>query len=119
MTSIRQENWERPHCFSLLASQQCHPDAGELLEQRAEAGPHLMLDIDCVSPAPQPGAATPLSEIQLQTLFGTTQPTKAMIQSAEQDGRLNDLCKRWQAVYLTVYEEGQPVEYVFIGVSGD
>jgi len=104
-----------------LKSKDAAPPAtiDELLEQCAEAGTHSILDIDGVSPAPQPGAATPLSETQLQTLFGTTQPTKAMIQSAEQDGKLYDLCDRWQAVYLTVYEEGQPVEYVFAGVSGD
>lgn len=91
----------------------------EALEQSAEAGTHSILDIHCISPTPQPGAATLLSETQLQTLFGTTQPTKEMIQSAEQDGKLNNLCDRWQAVYLTVYEEGKPVEYVFVGVSGD
>ncbi|WP_339734746.1 hypothetical protein [uncultured Gimesia sp.] len=91
----------------------------ELLEQCAEAGTHSILDIEGVSPAPELGAATPLSESQLQTLFGTTEPTKTMIQTAEQDGRLHALCDRWQAVYLTVYEDGQPVEYVFAGVSGD
>lgn len=91
----------------------------ELLEQCAEAGTHSILDIDGVSPAPELGAATPLSETQLQTLFGTTQPTKAMIQSAKEDGRLHALCNRWQAVFLTVYEDGQPAEYVFAGVSGD
>lgn len=90
----------------------------EALEQSAEAGTHSILDIHCLSLTPQLGAATPLSEPQLQTLFGNTQPNKAMIQSAEQDGTLSDLCDRWQAVYLTVYEEGKPVEYAFAGVSG-
>lgn len=91
----------------------------EALEQSAEAGTHSILDIHCLSPTPQPGAAIPLSEPQLQTLFGNTQPNKEMIQSAEKNGRLIDLCDRWQAVYMTVYEEGQPVKYVFAGVSGD
>ena len=28
--------------------------------------------------------------------------------------------RRWEAVYLTVYDEvGQPLEYMFIGASGD
>lgn len=91
----------------------------EALEQSAEAGTHSILDIHCLSSTPQPGAATPLSEPQLQTLFVTMRPNKEMIQSAEKNGRLIDLCDRWQAVYLTVYEEGQPVEYAFAGVSGD
>ncbi|QDT89202.1 hypothetical protein Pan161_08290 [Gimesia algae] len=91
----------------------------ELLAQCAAAGTHSILDIQHISPTPQSGAATSLSDEQLQTLFGTTQPTRAMIQSAEQSGKLHELCERWHAVYLTVYEEGEPVEYVFVGVSGD
>lgn len=91
----------------------------ELLAQCAEAGTHSILDIQHISPTPQSGAATPLSDDQLQTLFGTTQPTRAMLQSAEQSGKLHELCTRWHAVYLTVFEEDEPVEYVFAGVSGD
>lgn len=91
----------------------------ELIAQCAEAGTHSILDIQQISPTPQPGAATAFSDDQLQTLFGTTQPTRAMIQAAEQTGKLHDHCERWHAVYLTVYEEGQPVEYVFVGKSGD
>ncbi len=91
----------------------------ELLAQCAEAGTHSILDIQQISPTPQSGAATALSDDQLQTLFGTTQPTRDMIQSAEQSGKLHAHCERWRAVFLTVYEAGQPVEYVFVGVSGD
>lgn len=91
----------------------------ELLAQCAAAGTHSILDIQHISPTPQWGAATPLSDEQLQTLFGTTRPTRAMIQSAEQSGKLHELCTRWHAVYLTVFEEGEPVEYAFAGVSGD
>lgn len=91
----------------------------ELLEQCAEAGTHSLLDIDHLSPTPEPGAATPLSEADLQTLFGTTTPTKAAVETAVTAGTLHDHCARWQAVYCAVYAEGTPVEYVFVGVSGD
>ncbi|MCA9007657.1 MAG: hypothetical protein KDA70_20470 [Planctomycetaceae bacterium] len=89
------------------------------LELSAEVGTHSILDIHHVSPTPQPGAATPLSEDQLQTLFGTIQPTRAMIESADQSGLLHEYCEHWHAVYLTIYEAGQPMEYVFVGKSGD
>ncbi|QDT26908.1 hypothetical protein Enr10x_22200 [Gimesia panareensis] len=91
----------------------------ELLEQCAEAGTHSLLDIDHLSPTPEPGAATPLSEEDLQTLFGTTTPTKSQVEAVVAEGKLHERCARWQAVYFAVYEEGEPVELVFVGVSGD
>ncbi|WP_298859587.1 hypothetical protein [uncultured Gimesia sp.] len=91
----------------------------EALEISEEAGTHSILDIHCISPTPEPGAATPLSESQSKDLFGTTKPTLKMCQSADTEEKLTDLCDRWQAVFFPVYEDGKAVQYMFAGVSGD
>jgi hypothetical protein len=51
------------------------------------------------------------------TVFGTARPTREQVEG-RWDGVTAGL-ERWQAYYVTVYKDGEPAEYAFIGCSGD
>src|SRR5262245_24408653 len=88
----------------------------ELLEQAAESGTHSILDIEQVARRPGFGVAAPLSLADIQRTFGSDQPTHEHVEEGW-DGVAEGL-DRWEARFLVVYREGQPVEYAFIGCSG-
>ena len=89
----------------------------ELLEWSAEEGTHSILDIERIAKRREFGAAVPLSAARMRRLFGTTEPTHAQAERAAE--QLQDELDRWQAWCVTVYRDGTPHEYAFIGVSGD
>ncbi len=89
----------------------------ELIEQCAESGTHSLLDIDRIATTPEPSAASPLSSERLKELFDTDQPTRPMVEDVERSGLMT--CRRGQAHYLVVYEEGKPSEVYFWGSTGD
>jgi hypothetical protein len=89
----------------------------ELLEWAAECGTHSVLDIEHVGPRPGFAVASPMTAASLRGVFGTTQPTHAQVEEHWAD--VAERLGRWQARYLTVYLDGQPHEYGFIGCSGD
>jgi hypothetical protein len=63
------------------------------------------------------GTVSPLSEQQLQVLFGTTTPTHTMIEDQHTD--LSEFRERNEGLYIVVYENEQPHEVFFAGFSGD
>jgi hypothetical protein len=80
------------------------------------------LDVDRISAAPDFGALTPLTQQQLIAFFGTTRPTRAMVerwQKRIQPLTEPNLYERWQGIYLTVYKDGAPDELYIEGASGD
>jgi len=91
------------------------------LQDAAENGTHSILDIDHTADIPEFGCATRLLKQRLLKCFGTTTPSaqqvtdaRALLEEVTEDVR------RWEAVYLTEYDEtGKPLEYMFIGASGD
>jgi hypothetical protein len=89
----------------------------EALELAGEDGTHSILDITHTAPQHEFAAAVPLSEAQLQRALGTTQPTHEQVQAA--GSHLLERLDRWDAVYLPVYLDGKPVEWAFLGCSGD
>jgi hypothetical protein len=52
----------------------------------------------------------------LQDLYGTTQPTRAMVE--ENLDFLEDV-ERGQGVFILLYDQGQPTEIFFAGYSFD
>ena len=88
----------------------------EALENMEADGTCSILDIVGISDEPEFCAACPLPDEQLKALFGTTQPTKAMVE-ANQD--FYEDIDRGQAIYIVVYENGKPAEYFFAGYSFD
>lgn len=94
----------------------------ELLAMARENGTHSILDITHTSDIPEFGAATLLSKRAHLECFGTLTPTRAQVDAAltARDGELGDRIRRWQAVYFIAHDEdGTPVDYVFLGASGD
>jgi len=94
----------------------------ELLSMTGENGTHSILDITHTADIPEFGAAAPLSKYRHLKFFGTTTPTHAQVDAAstEPGEALDDGVRRWEAVYFVVHDElGTPVDYVFVGASGD
>ena len=79
-------------------------------------GTRSILDLDHVSDEPEYFAVTPLSEQVLQQLYGTTQPTRSMV---EKDMDFLDDIERGQGVSIVLYKDGQPDEIFFAGYSFD
>jgi hypothetical protein len=89
----------------------------ELLEVAAENGTHSILDIWRIGRRRDWATASPLSDAALRRVFHTTQPTRSEVETHWSD--LAEPLGRWRAVYFTVYRDGKPDEYAFIGCSGD
>jgi hypothetical protein len=94
----------------------------ELLVMTGENGTHSILDITHTADIPEFGAAIPLSKHRYMKFFGTMTPTRAHVDAAlaEPGEGPGEGVRRWEAVYFIVHDEaGTPVDYVFLGASGD
>ena len=89
----------------------------ELLERSEDTGTHSILDITDIAPRRRLGAAAPLGERIIEKTFGTSRPTHDQVEAQWPD--VAEALKRDYACYLIVFRDGEPDEYVFIGVSGD
>jgi hypothetical protein len=88
----------------------------EALENMEADGTASILDILQVSESPEFCSVCPLSDAQLQTLFGTAQPTHQMVES---NMDFYEDIERGQGIYMIVYKDGKPDEYFFAGYSFD
>lgn len=88
----------------------------EALEMMDAEGTGSILDISRVSEQPDFFCAAPLSEGELQTCFGTSQPTLADIHGSD---AFWDGIERGHARYVIVYEDDQPKNIFFAGYSFD
>ena len=96
----------------------------ELFEWNEESGTHSIIDmIGGVSIDPAFGTVSPLTNEQLRAAFGTGQPTHAQIEQWAQVIRghapISDLRRRWEGLYIVIYEDDTPAELYFAGFSGD
>jgi hypothetical protein len=89
----------------------------ELLEMVAEDGTHSVLDIEQTGSSRTFGVAAPMPARRIGHFFGTEQPTHDAVE--QNWGDAAEELERWQAYYVTVYRDGKPHEYAFIGCSGD
>jgi hypothetical protein len=89
----------------------------ELLEMVAEDGTHSVLDIEHTGPRPGFGVATRMPSRRIAEVFDTHEPTHDQVE--EHWSEVAEGLDRWEAYYLTVYHDGTPHEYAFIGCSGD
>jgi len=93
-----------------------HESIEEALEEADADGTRSILDIQDVSDVPDFCAAAPLDADVLQELYGTAQPTRAMVEPHLEF--LEDL-ERGHAVYVILYQDGAPHEILFAGYSFD
>jgi hypothetical protein len=89
----------------------------ELLEMVAEDGTHSILDIERTGQRREFGVALRMPARRVAELFDTNEPTHDQVEENWTD--VAEGLERWEAYYLTVYRDGKPHEYVFIGCSGD
>jgi hypothetical protein len=93
-----------------------HASIEEAFEDADADGTRSILDLDHIAEEPEFGAVTPLGEEALGQLYGTTRPTRAMIE-ANMD--FFEEIDRGQGVYLVAYRGGAPDEILFAGYSFD
>jgi hypothetical protein len=89
----------------------------EALEMADEDGTASILDIMTVSDEPELCTASPFSKQELEEVYGTDQPTVAMLEDNFDD--LWEEIERGMARYVIAYEEAKPSKIFFAGYSFD
>ena len=79
-------------------------------------GTRSILDISQIGDTPDFCVAAPPNEEELASLFGTTQPTRAQ---ALNSIPLKEMIERGHCRHLTLFENGIPKEWFFVGYSFD
>ncbi len=92
-----------------------HRTIREALRAAGADGTRSILDLERVSEEPRLGAVSPLPEEALVALYGTTRPTREMVEQ----GADSEYIERGQGIYILVYRDGQPDEIFFAGYSYD
>jgi hypothetical protein len=93
-----------------------HSSIEEAMEEAGEEGTRSILDLDHVSDAAEFLAVSPLPDDVLQSLFGTSQPSREMV---EQNMEFFEDIERGQGIYIVLYRNGGPDEVLFAGYSVD
>jgi len=93
-----------------------HATIADAIRASGADGTRSILDLDHVSPHPAFLAVSPVDPSQLQQWYGTTQPTRAMV---EQNMEFFEDIERGQGIYIVVYKDGRPDEIFFAGYSCD
>jgi hypothetical protein len=93
-----------------------HDSIEEAMQDAAEDGTRSILDILAVGDQPDFCTAGPLRHEVLQSLYGTTQPSREMVE-LNMDF-LEDL-ERGHCVYVELFKDGKPDELFFAGYSFD
>jgi hypothetical protein len=93
-----------------------HSSIEEAIEDADADGTRSILDMERVSEDPDYGSVTPLSDEDLVDLFGTSKPTREMIESNDD---LFEAIERGQGVYIVAYRDDKPSEIFFAGYSFD
>ena len=90
----------------------------EGLELNAESGTHSILDVVDVVDEREAGYVAPIPEDELERFFGTTRPTRDMVDTSEVFELVEDW-GRYEGAYFLLYSGDRPTEVCFVGFSGD
>ena len=93
-----------------------HATMAEALEASGADGTRSIIDLDHVSDEPEIMAVTALGDAALRDLFGTTRPTRKMVETTAE---LWEDLDRGQGIYIVLYKDDQPDEIYFAGYSFD
>ena len=94
-----------------------HPSTiDEAMENMDADGTGSILDISRVAVEPDFFTVVPLPDETLVELFGTSQPTRQMIES---NMEFYEDIERGQGIYIIAYKNGKPSEIFFGGYSFD
>lgn len=92
-----------------------HRTIGQALRAAGADGTRSILDLERVSAVPSLGAVSPLPSEILLALYGSTRPTRQMVEQAADTEHL----ERGQGIYVILYRDNQPDEILFAGLSYD
>jgi len=92
-----------------------HRRIGDALRASGADGTRSILDLGRVSEKPALGAVAPFPDDVLLRLYGTTRPTREMVEQGADSGYI----ERGQGIYIPVYRGDQPDELYFAGYSYD
>jgi hypothetical protein len=93
-----------------------HASIADAFEDADADGTRSILDLDRIDTEPDFGAVVPLDAAVLEDLYGTSQPSRAMV---DENMDFFEDVERGQGIYLLVYKDGQPNEILFAGYSYD
>ena len=93
-----------------------HTSIEEAFEEADADGTRSILDIQAIGDEPDFCVATPLDEEVLESLYGTTTPTRKQL---EENMDFLEEIDRGHCVYAIAHKEGKPDEVMFAGYSFD
>jgi hypothetical protein len=93
-----------------------HASYDEAFEDADADGTRSIIDLQRVSDEPDYCAVTALGDEALEEYFGTTRPTRQMVEDTED---LWEDLDRGQGIYIVLYKDDQPDEIFFAGYSFD
>lgn len=104
-----------------------HASIEEAIEASEESGTGSILDLSRVGTAREFFTVCPLDDQELVELFGTTKPTRDLLDSAlinpkpgrEAAGLFWDGIGRGEGRYIVIYAGSEPCEIFFVGYSFD
>jgi hypothetical protein len=92
-----------------------HRTIRQALRAAGADGTRSILDLERVSKEPKLAAVARLADEVLLQLYGTTRPTRAMVEQ----GADSESMERGQGIYIIIYRDDQPDEILFAGYSYD
>jgi len=92
-----------------------HRTIREALRAAGADGTRSILDLERVSEEPGSGVVSRLPDGALLALYGTTRPTRKMVEQ----GADSEYIERGQGIYITLYRGDRPDEIYFAGYSYD
>jgi len=93
-----------------------HASIEAALQASGESGSRSILDLYRVAATPDFGAVRPMSEKVLMNIYGTTRPTRKMV---EDNMEFLEDVDRGQGVYIIFYKDDKPDGICFAGYSFD
>ena len=93
-----------------------HDSIKAALNASLEDGTRSILDIENIGTESRTRVAVPLDRNILQSLYGTTEPSRAMV---EHNLDFLEDVERGHCVFFTIYKSGEPHELLFAGYSFD
>jgi hypothetical protein len=93
-----------------------HASIEEAFEDADADGTRSILDLERIATEPDFGAVVPLGAEVLEELYGTSHPSRAMV---EENMDFFEDIERGQGIYLVVYKDERPDEILFAGYSFD
>ena len=93
-----------------------HGSIREAMVAAKDEGTRSILDLGSVSEQPGFGVAAPLSAETIESIYGTTMPTREMV---EHDLAFLEEVERGHGIYIILYKDRKPDEILFAGYSFD